>query len=288
MTDAGEFAAATSRAAEIAAAERADPTLDPRCVSFALHRAERAPDAVVLLHGFTNCPRQMADLAGLFFERGCNVYVPRLPRHGLRDKLTTELAGLTADELIACGRQAVQIGAGLGARLCVLGLSVGATLAAWLAQNIAFDRLMAVAPFFSVVRVPSLLEPALAGALALAPNLELWWDPRVKAAARPDHAYPRFATHALAQCLDLGHRVHADARSSAAKARDCILVLNAKDPAIDNGAARAVWTAWQSHGTPTDVYTFEDLDVRHDIIEPETYPQARTLVYPVLLRLAAR
>ena len=55
--------------------------------------------------------------------------------------------------------------------------------------------------------------------------------------------------------------------------------------AIDNGAAREVWALWQARGAVTDVYTFEDLDTRHDIIEPATYPAAAQLVYPVLLQL---
>jgi alpha-beta hydrolase superfamily lysophospholipase len=201
------------------------------------------------------------------------------------DKLTAELAGLTAAELAACGARSTQLAAGLGARTSVLGLSAGATVAAWLAQTEPLDRVVAVAPFFSVARVPSALEPALAGALTLAPNLQLWWDPRVKAKLGPDHAYPRFATHALAQCLELGQRVRRAARERAARAAQSVLVLNAKDPAIDNAAAREVWSLWERRASPTARYTFENLDARHDIIEPSTFPAAQTLVYPVLLRL---
>jgi hypothetical protein len=62
-------------------------------------------------------------------------------------------------------------------------------------------------------------------------------------------------------------------------------VINAKDPAIDNAAARDVWRRWTEHGADVDEYTFENLDARHDIIEPETYADAASLVYPVLVRL---
>ena len=286
MTDA-TFSDAVREIEATAAAERADPALDPRCVPFVLHHGRVTARAVVLFHGFTNCPRQFELLAQRIFESGANVYVPRLPRHGRSDKLTSELAGLTATELSAAALDAARLGGALGTALRVLGLSVGATVAAWLAQQRPIDLAVAVAPFFSVVRVPALLEPALAGALTLAPNLELWWDPRVKAAVGPPHAYPRFSTHALAQCLDLGAQVRAAAGQAAPQAARCVLVLNAKDPAIDNGAARAVWARWAEHGARCDTYTFENLDVRHDIIEPATYPAATTLVYPILLDLLA-
>jgi esterase/lipase len=279
------FASAIAAIDAQTAAERGDPAIDPRCVSFALHHGRATDRAIVLFHGFTNCPRQFAALGQLLFARGFNVYVPRLPRHGLRDKLTTELAGLRSAELVDCATAAIDLGGRLATRVSALGLSVGATIVAWIAQTRAIDRALAIAPFFSVVRVPAMLEPALAGALSVVPNLELWWDPRVKEHAEPDHAYPRFATHALAQCLELGERVHHAARDEAPRAARSILVLNAKDPAIDNGAAREVWALWQARGAVTDVYTFEDLDTRHDIIEPATYPAAAQLVYPVLLQL---
>ncbi|MGD0472264.1 MAG: alpha/beta fold hydrolase [Candidatus Velthaea sp.] len=279
------FTAGVAAIEALAAADGADAAIDPRCVPYVLHHGAATERAIVLFHGFTNCPRQFSALAQQFFERGFNVYVPRLPRHGLRDKLTTELAGLTADELIACANEAVALAAPLAASISVLGLSAGATLAAWLAQTQAVDRAVVIAPFFSVVRVPAGLEPVFAGALEFVPNLELWWDPRVKQNAEPKHAYPRFSTHALAQCLQLGETVRGLAKSAAPRAARSILVLNAKDPAIDNAAAQEVCELWRSHGAPTQTYTFENLDVRHDIIEPVTFPAAGELVYPILLQL---
>src|SRR5262249_8121960 len=48
--------------------------------------SRRAPRAVVLFHGFTNSPRQFADLADSLFAAGDNVLVPRLPHHAERGK----------------------------------------------------------------------------------------------------------------------------------------------------------------------------------------------------------
>ncbi len=282
---ANQFDAALDAVAAIAAAERDDPRIDPRCRSFVLHHGAPTGRAVILFHGFTNCPRQFTALADLIFARGYNVYVPRLPRHGLRDKLTTELAGLTVEELTACANGAFVVGQQLGRRVDVLGLSVGATLAAWLAQTQPLGSAIVVSPFFSVVHVPALLEPVLAQTLAHAPDIEVWWDPRVKERALPVHGYPRFPTHALAQCLQLGERVRAAARAAPPAADTPMLVLNAKDPAIDNPAAAEIATLWRARGARVVEYIFENLDARHDIIEPTTYPAAATLVYPVLLEL---
>src|SRR4051812_21843380 len=55
----------------------------------------RSPRAVVLLHGFTNSPRQFADLADSLFASGDNVFVLRLPRHAVRGKSVADLSGLT-------------------------------------------------------------------------------------------------------------------------------------------------------------------------------------------------
>jgi hypothetical protein len=159
-------------------------------------------------------------------------------------------------------------------------------MVAWLAQTHALERAIVISPFFSVAHVPARVEPLLAGALALAPDIELWWDPVRKERVGPPHGYPRFPTHALARCLQLGENVHDLARTTSPLTARSTLVLNAQDPAIDAAAAREVWKLWRDRGVAADEYVFRDLDARHDIIEPETYPAAPLLVYPVLLALA--
>ncbi len=288
MHDNDDFHSGLQALESLIAADRSDSTIDARCVPRVRHHGHATDRAVVLFHGFTNCPQQFAELAELLFARGFNVYVPRLPRHGLTDKLTTALDALTVAELIESASAAVLLAAPLARRLTVMGLSLGATMVAWIAQTQAIEAAIAIAPFFSVAHVPSLLEPALAGTLEAVPNLELWWDPRKRAAAGPDYGYPRFSTRALARCLQLGARTRDLARTDAPRAQRCTLVLNVKDPAIDNAAARDVFALWRRHAARADTYAFANLDARHDIVDPQTYPQARTLVYPVLLELIDR
>lgn len=282
---ADRFAAGVASIEAGIAADVANPAIDPRCTPILLHHGRAAERAIVIYHGFTNCPRQFAQFGELLFQCGFNVYVPRLPRHGLRDKLTPCLADLTIDELTQSALTATARSRSLGANVTALGLSVGATMAAWLAQTQILERAICIAPFFSVAHVPSLVEPVLAGALALAPDVQMWWDPRNRENVGPAHAYPRFPTHALARCMQLGERVRELARAGAPQTARSTLVLNAKDPAIDNAAARDVWALWRERAAPVDEYIFDDLDARHDIIEPETYADAASLVYPVLLKI---
>src|SRR5581483_7864458 len=84
---------------------------------------ERTPLAVVLLHGITNHPAQYVKFAPLVQALGANVFVPRLPEQGDRNRMTTRLQYLTAEMLLASATEAVDIACGLGEKVCVLGIS---------------------------------------------------------------------------------------------------------------------------------------------------------------------
>ena len=269
----------------ILASERANAAIDPICYPQLLHHGRRTAQAIVFFHGFTNCPAQLGEIARAAHARGANVYVPRLPKHGFLDKETTALESLLATKLEAMGLESVELATGLGEHVDVLGLSVGGTLAAWLAQTCAIGTAIAVAPFFSIKAVPAPLEPLLEGALERLPDFELWWDPKTKAnnPQTPQHGYPRFATHALAESLKLGDDAVTRADVVAPLARRMILATNADDPAVNNDAARVLWDVWRKYGVDASELALPGLGKRHDIIEPQTFPQARELVYPTLL-----
>jgi hypothetical protein len=59
------------------------------------HYGKEAANAIVLYRGFINCPQQSDELARRFYERGCNVFVPRIPLHRYRNRLTQALGRLT-------------------------------------------------------------------------------------------------------------------------------------------------------------------------------------------------
>ncbi len=90
------------------------------------------PKGVLLIHGFTGQPFSMRSLAGAFVDAGFRVELPRLPGHG------TSVEDLERYRF-ADWRRAVESAYLDLARACehvvVVGLSMGGTLACWLAEH---------------------------------------------------------------------------------------------------------------------------------------------------------
>jgi pimeloyl-ACP methyl ester carboxylesterase len=109
---------------------------------------ERRPRAVVLLHGMSASPAQFERVAADLFDRGHNVVVPRLPRHGHADRLSTALERLRPEDLYRAVDEYVTVARELGERVTVAGFSLGGLLAAWIGQHFEVDRCVPIAPFF--------------------------------------------------------------------------------------------------------------------------------------------
>jgi carboxylesterase len=127
-----------------------------------LSHGERRPGSVLLLHGYTHSPAQLDPLAAALHARGHNVYVPRAPGHGLAD--AGAHATVTAAGLLGYAAAALDVAAGLGEEVGIVGVSGGAVLATWLAafRPDAVRRLLVLAPLYAphagqvpaAVRVP--------------------------------------------------------------------------------------------------------------------------------------
>lgn len=276
------YAEAVDRARAFMA--RDDESILPQARTTLLAHGARQPLAVVLFHGFTNNPAQYAAFAPLVYERGANVFVPRIPEHGDRDRMTTRLRNLTAEMVLASANDAVDIACGLGERVAVLGISMGGSLAAYFAQFRAIALAVPVAPDFALLQLPYPVSRLLGRVLLHLPNFFLWWDPRARIAQRPHTAYPRFPTHALMQTLRIGDEVFAAAQHSPQLATRIVTIVNRCDPAVNNEVTRSLSSAWQGWNRQGVTYVeLRDLPENHDIIDPEN-PLARTdLVYPKLL-----
>lgn len=245
------------------------------------------PIAVVLLHGFTNHPGQYRELAPTLFERGYNVFVPRLPEQGDRNRMTKRMATLTAEALLATATEAVDIAQGLGERVVVSGISTSGLLCAYFAQYRSdIARSIPVNPVFAMLHMRFPVSDFVARTLLLLPNFFMWWDPRHKEDELPRTGYPRFPTHALARALKLGDEVAAQAKRTPIAARSVVTVTNAKDPAVNNAATHSVTEAWAARArNRVSAYEFTSLPVNHDIIDPENLHPRTDLVYPKLLEL---
>jgi len=245
---------------------------------------------VVLLHGLTNCPEQFRVLGERLYQRGANVYIPRLPEHGLADRMTTALARLDARAMCRATDEAVDIGCGLGDSVIVVGLSIGGVMAAWAAQERAdVTRAVPIAPLHGLARAPGALTGPAMNLLLLLPNQFVWWDEVAKAEVRgPKHVYPRFSTRATGETVLLGASLEAEARRAPPAAHSIVVITVGGDVAVDNPAVARLAQVWRSHGARVTTYEFPAaLHLNHDIIDPEQVGGNPALVYPVLLDLIA-
>jgi esterase/lipase len=282
------FETSLAVAREVQRVERASPKLNPDCHSILLEHGHRTARAVAFMHGITSSPVQFRELGARFFERGYNVFIPRMPRHGHADRLTPDQAKLTVAEFKAYATQAVDIAQGLGDHVTVAGLSVSGVVAAWCAQTRPeVDQAVLIAPAFAPHSAPFRLIPAITWLAKRLPNYFFWWDMTRRANVGPACSYPRFSTHAMAESFQLGLEIYHTARTRPPAVKHILAITNPRDPAVNNQATRAVLNRWRQH-TTTEVreYTFgPDLGQLHDIIGPYQ-PNARVdYVYPILLDL---
>jgi carboxylesterase len=262
------------------------PNVNPLCHTRLYTHGRRVERSLVLLHGLTTCPQQFDALGKQFFERGWNVLIPRYPRHGYTDRLTTSIAELRADLLVALANRAAEAGAGLGERLTVAGFSLGGVLAGYLAQTHGgLERAVLIAPALGVRMVPGPAMRAMGRLAKALPNFYIWWDPRQRDRLGPSHAYPRFASHAFAALLETGRLVVTSARLDPPKARAIAVITNEAEPGLDNHFARRLVDTWRSHGAQVDAYEFPRAHrLPHDLIDPANSEQNTALVYPVVSR----
>lgn len=281
---AASYDEAIARAEKVAALE-ADQ-VDPISRPFWLTHGASTQRAIVLLHGFTNSPRQYIKLAAAFHARGYNVFVPRFPFHGYREHSSRALAGLTAEALVNTGMEAVDIARGLGRHVTVFGLSLGGLVTAWMAHRRSdIDRGVMVAPALAFCAIPDLLLPLAARILALRPDAYMWWDPKLRdAVPRPPHAYPGYRSTALAAMLRLAVIVRAMARRQHTMARSLVFILNPCDESVDNRGAYAVARGWRRRGANVLVHELPAAwQLIHDIIDPAQPEQQIDRVYPQLI-----
>jgi len=269
------------------------------CITKLYDHGIQTEHVIVLIHGFTNCPEQFNELGKQYYEAGCNVFIPRMPHHGLTDRLTDKLVHLTAENLAAFGDQVIDIAHGLGKKITVMGISGSGTLVAWLAQNRAdIDFAIAIAPLFGLAFVPPSLTKLFERIALLLPNIFMWWDPRTKADNPFSiyYAYPRYPTRALVEIIRLGMVTRSQAEKAPPKAKNITIIINDAEPAVSNAEILRLFKLWQKHkrstprsdsvdgkGNLREVHFEKDLNLPHDIITPGTPGVPVEITHPRLI-----
>ena len=104
----------------------------PECRSIIKTHGKKTTKAVMMIHGVSACPQQFADLGDTFFNAGYNVYIPRVPSHGLTDN--KRHGEITIPAMAQFMNSSTSIISGLGDETGVVGLSGGANMATWITQ----------------------------------------------------------------------------------------------------------------------------------------------------------
>jgi len=255
--------------------EEAGIFLQEVCKTKVFSHGRQTERVILFFHGYTNCPEQFAELGGMFFEKGYNVFIPCTPHHGWKDRLTDELKYLTAEELAEYGNRSMDIARGLGKRVIALGISGGGTVVSWLAQNRAdLDVAVPLAAFLRMYVLPAFLTIPFINLFSLLPNFFVWWDPRTKEENPFSiyYAYPRYSFRNLAEIMRLGLAVKRQAKARRPAAGKILVMENDFDLGVSNAEIETLTELWKARA-PEKIsnYHFErEMKMLHDIITPGT------------------
>ncbi len=229
---------------------------------------------VVLWHGFTNAPSQFARAGERLASAGYRVLVPRMPFHGEADTLNRDLVHLTTDTLTRHVHSVVDIAAGFGDEVWVVGLSAGGAVAGWAAATRPeVSRLVLMAPLVAPVGFPMPLVRLFVKFPRIVPRVYWWWDPRVKERIEGSpHAYPGFPLPGIMAFLHLSEWLYDHSVRLGHDLDRVVLVTNPGDFAIRKDAARAFADAVFG---PRARYVGEamvdaELGWMHDFVDPLT------------------
>lgn len=281
-----DYAAAVQRI-EALQARQASLALNPLCQLQFMTHGQKVEKAIVFVHGYTNCPQQFYQLGQEFYDLGYNVLIVPAPYHGLADRMTTEHAQLTAEELAAYTDQVVDIAQGLGEHVSLAGISMGGIVTAWAATYRSdLDLAVMISPAFGFKMIPASVTAPMTNLFLALPNLYQWTDSTLKAENGPPYTYPRRSTRALAQTLRLGFAVQVQRQHGPPAARSVLVITNANDTSVDNARTAEMVAAWRESGADVVTYEFAaDLQLAHDLIDPSQ--QTQPIVYPRLVDLIA-
>ena len=251
--------------------------------SILLTHGRRTPTAVVLLHGYTNSPLQFDSLARMVHARGDNVYVPLLPEHARAREMPHALSHLTAAELRASADSAVDLAIGLGDTVIVVGLSLGGTMAAWIAQQRPeAAKVVAIAPILALDRVPTILATPLMNVAVRLPG----FIGRTRLDQEEPDRELGWSTRAVGEIMRLGAAARRNAAERAPAVSSIAIVLNDHDRTIAARPVVELAQLWSEHGARVEIrHISASLGLPHDVIDPRQPIRRPDVVYPLLLEL---
>jgi pimeloyl-ACP methyl ester carboxylesterase len=274
-----------------ALADQPEAIIHPRCVPYVLDHGKRVAKSYVLVHGISNCPYSMLDFAPRLHGLGHNVVIARMPFNGHLDNGTDALRHIKAEELREFADACIDIAAGLGERVHVVGISAGGVIAGWMAQNRSeIDRALLVAPAFGLSSLGTGLNAALLRLILFVPDLSIWKDPirRARGESRP-HSYKRMSTRGMGEVMRLGLGTLRQAKRRRAGALSVTVAMNAADTVVDPALPDRLAREWEIKSVPVTRYTFpREWKLPHEMIDGTQEGANISISHPKLAELAER
>lgn len=261
------------------------------CEPQLLVHGRKTDKVFVLIHGLSNCPYSFSEWAPDLHAAGHNVLAPRMPYNGHKDNTTDALRHTTARELADFCDHCIDVAAGLGHEVIVIGISGGGILAGWIAQNRPeVTRAVLVAPAFGLAEFGVSPNAFLMRLMLLLPHISVWKDPILRAGGvSRAHSYKRQSTHGMGEYMRLGLAVRRQAHKNKPAAGSIVVVTNADDDSVDHYVTFETADIWKSDGADLTRFEFpKDAHLPHEMIDPSEPGAVPSLVYPALTALAER
>ena len=207
-----------------------------------------------------------------------------MPENGYADRATDALKRLTAEQLRDWGDSAVDIAAGLGDEVVVLGISAGGVVAAWCGQNRPEVGARSWSRRCSASRTSGPAQRRDDAITLFLPDVSIWKDPVLRARLRGlPHGYKRQSSRATGEILRLAHasaRQAEAARRRPARLRSSSTRTTPRSTTAWRPARRRLGavTGWRSAR-----YEFARRHgLGHELVDPMEPGADPALTYPVL------
>jgi pimeloyl-ACP methyl ester carboxylesterase len=266
--------------------------INEQCESIYMDQGEKSSKLIVFFHGFTNCPRQFVPLGENLFEQGYNVFIPRIPYHGYKDRLTDKQSSLSPINLVEFIADITAIAPNLGERVIFSGISGGGTMAAWAAINSdSIDKVVLMAPLLLAYDLEPWAHAPIVHLRHFLPEYYVWWDDELRETIPgPQYAYPRFSFKSALSFLTLSYDLKVRVDNGSFKnnsSLEIVHVYTENDIAVKNEYTDDVLEKWaEKSNIYLSNYGFDASNgFNHDFIDINQPTANPDFVYPQLIDL---
>ncbi|MFZ4115188.1 MAG: alpha/beta hydrolase [Chthoniobacterales bacterium] len=255
--------------------------LSPEGHSRLMVHGTKTESVFVLLHGLSSCPQQWVPLATLLFDRGANAVILRARDAGHANIFNKKQNEQSGQDLVDQAATSLDIAAGLGDQVILVGLSAGALGASWMAQHRdGIDRVVLISPFFSPYQWSVPVCDIVMSLLARLPNFYIW---KKGYESDPSYVYPGYGTQCVAKTLQLSRAIRSF--QGPLKAGQMDILFSGADLVVNRQLIEHVVKKW-SDQNPGKVFKYEfpaSLGIGHDCIDPNKHDSKTERSYPVIL-----